>query len=247
VGHGQDDGIVAAVIWLLQHVEAVFVFGFFGVDPGIVDLDTGAVPLEFLHDVDHAGVAEVRAVLLEGQAEDQDARAVDGDVALGHQLGNLVSHVGAHVVVDAAAGQDHLGVKADLLRLVGQVVGIDADAVAAHQARFERQEVPFAAGGRKHFASVEAETREQHGQFVDQGDVDVALGVFDHFGSLGHTDAAGLVGAGGDDGAVQRVDEVGGLRGRAGGDLLDGGQAVDLVARVDALGAVADVEALLSG
>ena len=41
----------------------------------------------------------------------------------------------ADVVVDAAAGKDDLGVIAGLLRAKGQVVGIDADAVAADQAR----------------------------------------------------------------------------------------------------------------
>ena len=49
----------------------------------------------------------------------------------------------AHAVVDPPAGQDHLGVVAQALGLGGQVVGIDADAVAADQARRERQEVPL--------------------------------------------------------------------------------------------------------
>jgi hypothetical protein len=37
---------------------------------------------------------------------------------------------------------------------VGQVVRVDADAVAADQARAERQEVPLGAGGFEHVASV---------------------------------------------------------------------------------------------
>ena len=36
---------------------------------------------------------------------------------------------------DAAAGENHLRVEADRLRLVGQVIGIDANAVAADEAR----------------------------------------------------------------------------------------------------------------
>ena len=99
--------------------------------------------------------------------------------------------------------------------------------------------VPAAA---KHLGRVEAEAVEEHRELVDQRDVDVALGVLDHLGGLGHADARGLVGAGGDHRAVERVDEVGDLGRRAGGDLDDAGQAVLLVARVDALRAVARVE-----
>ena len=49
----------------------------------------------------------------------------------------------AHAVVDPPAGQDHLGMVAQALGLGGEVVGVDADAVAADQARRERQEVPL--------------------------------------------------------------------------------------------------------
>ena len=54
----------------------------------------------------------------------------------------------------------------------------------------------------------------------------------------------GLVGAGAEDLAVQGVDGLGDLRGGAGGDLLDAGDAVGRVAGVDAFGGVPDVEAL---
>ena len=53
------------------------------------------------------------------------------------------------------------------------------------------------------------------------------------------------MGAGGDDAAIEGIDEVGDFRGGAGGDFLDGGQAVLLVAGVDAFGAVAAVEDVL--
>ena len=41
----------------------------------------------------------------------------------------------ADAVVDAPAGQDDLGMIAGLLGAMGQIIGIDADAVAADQAR----------------------------------------------------------------------------------------------------------------
>ena len=87
--------------------------------------------------------------------------------------------------------------------LVGEVVGVDADAVATDQARAEGQEVPFAAGGFQHLQGVDAELAEDQRQFIHQGDVEVALGVLDDLGRLGDADAAGAVGAGSDDLAVE--------------------------------------------
>ena len=60
-------------------------------------------------------------------------------------------HIGAHAVVDSPPGEDHLGVVAEFLRLVGEIVGIDADAMPADQAGTERQEIPLGAGGLEHF------------------------------------------------------------------------------------------------
>ena len=131
---------------------------------------------------------------------------------------------------------------ADLLRLVRQVVRIDADAVPADQARAERQEVPLAARRVEHFLGIDVQPVEDQRQLVDQRDVHVALRVLDDLGGLGHADAGGLVGAGGDDRAVQAIDEVGDLGRGARGDLADGREAVLLVAGIDALGAVAGKE-----
>ena len=52
---------------------------------------------------------------------------------------------------------------------------------------------------------VDAEFAEDQRQFVHQGDVEVALGVLDDLGRFGDADAAGAVGAGGDDLAVEDV------------------------------------------
>jgi hypothetical protein len=61
--------------------------------------------------------------------------ALDGCAGCDHLLDGLLGDELAHAVVDAPAGQDDLRVVAQHLGLVGQVVGVDADAVAAHQAR----------------------------------------------------------------------------------------------------------------
>jgi len=240
--HTDDDGVVGALPGRIDGSKAVFVLGFGHIHPGVVYVGLDVVLAQLLDDVDDAGVAQIRAVLLEGEAHDEHTRAFDGDAALEHGLDQLRHHVGAHAVVEAAAGEDDLGVVADGLRLVGEVVRIHADAVAADQARAEGQEVPLAAGGLQHGLGVDAHLVEDDGQLVDEGDVDVALGVLDDLGGLGHLDAFGLVGADDNDLAVELVDQLGHFGRGAGSDLLDGGDAVFLVARVDALGAVAGVE-----
>ena len=159
--HGEDDRVVGVGLGFVgERRDPVFVFGFGDVDPRIVDIDLGVVAGQFAHDVDDLGVAQVGAALFKGEAEDKDSGVHDLHLAPRHEFDDFVGHVAGHAVVDPAAGEDDFGVVADLLRLVGQVVGIDADAVAADQARSEGQEVPFAAGGFEHFQGVDAEAVE---------------------------------------------------------------------------------------
>ena len=72
--------------------------------------------------------------------------------------------------------------KANGFRLVGQVVGIDADAMAADQSGPKRLKIPLGACGLEDLAGLEPKLLEQHHNFVDQGDVDVALDVLDDLG-----------------------------------------------------------------
>jgi hypothetical protein len=72
---------------------------------------------------------------------------------------------------------------AEHLRLVGEVVGVDADAVAADQAGPERQEVPFGSGRLEYLEGVDADTVEDDRELVNQRDVQVALGVLDDLGA----------------------------------------------------------------
>ncbi len=137
--------------------------------------------------------------------------------------------------------------EADRFGLVRQIIGIDADAVAADETGAEGLEVPLGAGRLEHLARLEAELLEQHGELVDQRDVHVALNVLDDLGGLGDADRARAMGAGGDDLGIDGVDEIGGFRRRAGGDLDDVGEAVLEVARVDALGRIAGEEVAIEG
>ena len=225
MGDGEDEGVVGderlpLLPWQLRKaVRPIFVLGLRPVDPGVVNVDPNAVLAHGVNDVHHPVVAQVGAVFLEGQAEDEDAAVADADAALQHELDHGLGDVGAHAVVDAPTGEDDLGVIADGDGLVGEVVGVDADAVATHQAGAKGQEVPVAAGGFEHFQGVDAEL----GQFVHQGDVEVAQGVLDDLGRLGDAEAAGAVGAGGDDLAVDGVHDGRHFRAGAAGQGLPGG------------------------
>ena len=134
---------------------------------------------------------------------------------------------------------------AQLLRFVGQVIGIDADAVPADESGAKRQEVPLGAGGFEHFFSIDTDSLEDHREFVDERDVHVTLRVLDHFGRFGDLDARGFVRARRDNRFVNLVDELRHLGRRTGGDFQYGRQPVFFIAGVDALGAVANEEILV--
>lgn len=119
--------------------------------------------------------------------------------------------------------------------------------MTADESRTKAQEVPLGAGREEHVLGVDAQPVEEHGELVDQGDVDVSLGVLDDLRGLGDPDRRCTVGASRDDRAVEVVDEVGHLRRGARGHLDDGRQAVLAVPRVDPLGAVADEEVAVEG
>ena len=106
-------------------------------------------------------------------------------------------------------------------------------------------EVPFGPGGLQDLARLEPSSLNSLRQFVDEGDVDVALDVLDHLGGLGDADRARLVRAGRDDLAVDRIDQLG----DSGVDpevILRCPEAGAGIAGIDALGAVAGEEILLN-
>jgi len=200
--------------------------------------------LQFLDQIGDLGVAQVGAVFLEGEAEDDDFGAFHRTAVVDHAFHGLLRDVGGHAVVDLAAGEDDLRVVTEHLGFMGEVIGVDADAVAADQAGTERQEVPLGAGGLQDFEGVDAETVEDQGEFVHQGDVEVALGVLDDLGGFGDLDRTGAVHPGGNHRGIQLGDGFGGGAIIAGDDFHDAGDGAFLVARVDPLGRVADVEVL---
>src|SRR5690606_25399621 len=207
-----------------------------------VDDGLDAEALELAQDVDHAAVAQVGHVLLEGQAENAHPRALDELAPAREELDRLLGHEGAHAVVDPPAREDHLRVVAHLLRLVREVVGIDADAVAADEPRREGEEVPLGARGGEHVLGPQAQAVEDHRQLVHEGDVEIALGVLDHLRGLRGADRGGAVHADGDDRAVDRGHALEGRLVFPGDHLGDALEGVFLVTGIDAFGRVAEEE-----
>ena len=151
----------------------------------------------------------------------------------------------AHGVVDTTAGQQDVRVVTHGLSFLDQVIRIHANAVATDQAGLEGQKVPFGTGSFQHFVGIDAKAAEDKGKLIDQGNVGVALGVFNHLGGFGHFKTAGLVRACGNDAAVQRIYKVGRVGCRARSNFGDGGEAALFVARVNTLGAITYGEVLI--
>jgi len=245
VSNGDDYRIIGASVWLLDRRDAVFVLRFGDIDPGVVDLSLDVVFLQFANDVDYLGVAEVRTIFLEGQAKHKNACAVHLNTAFGHGFNQLGYNIGAHAVIEPAPGENDFRVVADGLGFVGKVVRINTDTMSAHKPGTEWQEIPFGACGLQHGLGVDTHFIEDEGEFVDQRDIDVALGVLDDLGRFRNLDAGCFVGTDGDDLVVDRIDQIGHFRRGTCCHFFDSSDAMLLVARVDTLRAVAGVEILV--
>ena len=79
----------------------------------------------------------------------------------------LRGNISAHVIVQPPAGKNDFWMIAYRLCLVGKIVRIDADAVAADQARPEGQKIPLGAGRLEHGFGVDAHSVEDNRQFVN--------------------------------------------------------------------------------
>ena len=71
---------------------------------------------------------------------------------------------------------------------MGEIIRVDTDAVAADEAREERQEVPLGSCRRQHVAGIDAHLMKDRGQLIHERYVEIALGVFDHLRRLGNSD-----------------------------------------------------------
>src|SRR4051794_18131329 len=97
---------------------------------------------------------------------------------------------------------------AEALSAVAEIIRINADAVAPDESGMKAQEVPFRAGRLEHVEAGQAQLGEDLGDLVHEGDVDVALGIFDHLRRLGGAYRFGPKGARAGDPSVDRSNSV---------------------------------------
>ena len=103
-----------------------------------MNADLAAKLLQLANDIGDFGVAQVRTILLERESQHDHFGARQWASVLDELLQRLLRNVGAHAVVDSPPRQNDLRMVSDHFCLMSQVIGVDADAMAAHQAGPER-------------------------------------------------------------------------------------------------------------
>ena len=213
-----------------------------GARPRVVNIHLAAELFQLRSNIYDLGVAAVGAVLLEGHTQHEHVSVLNLMVLLNHQFQHLVGNELGDRVIHSSAAENHLRVVAQRLCFVGKVVGVNRDAMAAYQARTIFQEVPFCTGGFDDVVGVDTYAVADESQFVHERDIHIALAVLHSLGGLCHLHVGGTMGAIEQDGVVHRIHQVGYFGCRTRGDLLDLGQRVDLVTRVDSFRRIAAEE-----
>ena len=126
--------------------------------------------------------------------------------------------------------------------LPGEVVRIHTNAVATYQARSKGQEIPFGTRRFQYVVGVYANAVADDGKLVDQGNIDIALGVLDDLRSFGGFYVGSAVYTGIHNNFIGPGDLLEGLCVTTGGHLGDGTYGVLFVTRVDALRGVTHLE-----
>ena len=114
--------------------------------------------------------------------------------------------------------------------------------MTAHQAGTEAKRIPFGVHAVDDLVGVDPHALKHHRHLVHEGDVDIALAVLDELDRLRRLDRRDGKRAGLDDRIVNGFDLLERPLVHTGDNLDDIGQRVNLVAGVDALGRVGDIE-----
>src|SRR5262245_44275496 len=112
-----------------------------------MDLDPMAAKTQPLDQIHHFRIAQVWQVLLEVQAQHQRAPRAVERIAWLVTVHDPFSDMVAHSIIDTPPGENDLGMMAQRLGTMGQIEGIDTDAMTADEAWAEIEKVPFGARG----------------------------------------------------------------------------------------------------
>ena len=116
--------------------------------------------------IDNLGIAGIGTILFESESKDENAGIFDRHTFKIHLLDCLIGHISPHGIVEAAGVTHHTWSHTIKLRLLDEVVRINRNAVATHEARLHLDEVPFRGGSIEYVIGVDA-----HGiEYFSQGE-----------------------------------------------------------------------------
>ena len=130
----------------------------------------------------------------------------------------------------------------ELFRSGGEIERVNTDTVTAHQPRREGQEIPLRSRCGQHISGANAHPVKDQRNLVHQRDIEVALGVFDHFGGFSDLDVRRFMQANIYNRAVNCAHSSERFVAFGSDDLRDGLKPVDCVAGIDPLRAIAKRE-----
>jgi hypothetical protein len=183
-----DDCVVLAEIveGRVGHIEGVVPAVTNGGEIRVVVGDDGAFFAEEFDDGERGGLAQIVNVALVGEAEDEDLRAVNGFAIAVEAVSELFDDEVGHVDIDFAGELDEAGAEIELAGFPGQVKGVDWDAVTAEARTWieglEAEGLGF--GSVDDLVDVDAHADAELFEFVDEGDIDAAINVFEELGHL---------------------------------------------------------------
>src|SRR5690606_6159339 len=117
--------------------------------------------------------------------------------------------------------------------------------MTSNQARTEWKEVPFSARSLQNFLGIDADTFEDHGKLIYEGNVDITLRVFDHFCGLCHFHRGSLMRSCDHYLLIKFVHLLSDLGSTSAGNFFDSCYPVLLITRVDAFGRISAEEVLI--
>ena len=198
--------------------------------------------LEIKENIDSPRISDIRAVLFECHAQKIDLRMARIYVVSDHFLHHLLHHIARHAVIDATPCADDLRVVTQFLRLIDEIVRIDPDAVTSDQPRAKSERIPLRIHRFEHLIRIDMHQMEGDRKLIHEGDIDIALCILHELCRFCDQDRGNGINACFDDGAIDRFHRLQCLFIHPGNDLDDASQCMDLVARIDTLRRVADLE-----
>ncbi|MOA13995.1 hypothetical protein D3C78_1340700 [compost metagenome] len=136
---------------------------------------------------------------------------------------------------------------AAILCLVGQIVGIDADAMTAYQARLEVQKVPLRPSSTQHCVRIDIHFVKEHRQLVHKSNINITLRILDYLGCLRHLQAIRAVNTRFDNQLIQAGYKLQRFSIIAGHDFYDIFQTMNFISRINPFRRIAHLEILSAG